>query len=80
VLCQAVWGLYLPIWLAKQAADIEGTPEVGQIGSDGSHSRSLHGHVTQLGLASVSVAAQPNLCRRESPHMVQVSEYDTFNW
>ena len=54
----AVRGLDLPIWLAKQAADTEGIPEVGQTESDGSHSRSCTATQRSWGSAGVAVAAR----------------------
>ena len=68
----AIRSLDLPIWVAKQAADIEGMSEVGQTGSDGSHSRSLHGHTTQLGLCRCRCGWSTGMCRRETPPKVDL--------
>jgi hypothetical protein len=78
VLCLTVRGPDLPIWLAKQAADIEGTSDVGQIGSDGSHLRSCTATQHAQGSASAAVAARPNLCQRETPPIedAQISKID----
>lgn len=77
----AVSGMDLPIWLAYQAADIEGTSNVGQIGSDGSHSHSCTVTKRSQGSASVAVAVRPNLCEPESLRQedVKIARNDDFD-